>query len=519
MHWTPITGYWSQRLLTQGMDMSLAIVYARAQFGISSPLVRVEIHLSNGLPAFNIVGLPETAVKESKDRVRSALLNSYFEFPQRRITVNLSPADLPKEGGRFDLPIALGILAASEQIPKDSLKNLEFVGELALCGELREIKGCLCAAMATGKNKRALILPAANETEASLCKSTDIYLASTLLEVCAHLHGRCTLPSPKQKVAPTVIHKKDLNEIKGQLQARRALEIAACGGHNILFYGPPGTGKSMLASRLPSILPELEENEALESAAIKSITSETLSDSWLSRPFRSPHHTASAVALVGGSSPPKPGEISLAHNGVLFLDELPEFSRHVLEVLREPMESGHICISRASAQVNYPANFQLVAAMNPCPCGFYGEDSDRCNCSSAQVKRYRDKISGPLLDRIDLHVKVDSLTVEEIQSKSPGEASEIVRQRVSEIRMQQITRQKACNAQLDGKEISSYCQLTNSEKSLLAHAMRKLNLSARSYDRILKVARTIADMEKSENIQCTHISEALTYRNFDRQQL
>ena len=495
--------------------MSYATVYARAQLGISSPLVSVEVHLSNGLPAFNIVGLPETAVKESKDRVRSALLNSHFDFPQRRITVNLAPADLPKEGGRFDLPIALGILAASEQVPKESLENLEFIGELALGGDLREIRGCLCAAIQTGKNKRALILPYANEAEAALCKTTKIYLASNLLNVCAYLHKRIELPSPQRKEIGTTLYEKDLSDIKGQLKARRALEIAATGGHNILFYGPPGTGKSMLASRLPSILPAMEESEALESAAIKSIAAETIQSSWLRRPFRSPHHTSSAVALVGGGSHPKPGEISLAHNGVLFLDELPEFSRQVLEVLREPIESGYICISRANAQVQFPANFQLVAAMNPCPCGYHGDNTDRCRCTPSQVKRYRDKISGPLLDRIDLHIQVDSLPITELQNKSHGETSQIVRQRVIENRQQQLSRQEVCNAQLGSKAVQKYCNLAEEEKNLLAQAMQKLNLSARSYDRILKVARTIADISKSANIGISHLSEALSYRGFD----
>lgn len=348
--------------------MSLAIVHTRAQCGIDAPPVTVEAHLSNGLPSLSIVGLPETAVKESKDRVRSALLNSHFEFPARRITINLAPADLPKEGGRYDLAIALGILAASDQIPKDKLKSLEFYGELALSGELRPIRGALPSAMAASRNKKALILPAGNGPEAALATDADLKVANSLLEVCAYLHGRASLHSPEPQPLSNLFGIEDLADVKGQAQAKRALEVAAVGGHNLLFFGPPGTGKTMLASRLPGILPPLPEQEALEAAAIYSIAQGKIPEHWRQRPFRDPHHTASAVALVGGGSNPRPGEISLAHNGVLFLDELPEFQRSVLEVLREPLESGEIQISRANAQVRFPARFQLIAAMNPCQC-------------------------------------------------------------------------------------------------------------------------------------------------------
>ncbi len=496
--------------------MSLAIVHTRALMGISAPAVSVEVHLSNGLPAFTIVGLPETAVRESKDRVRSALLNSHFEFPQRRITVNLAPADLPKEGGRFDLAIALGILAASEQVPSDKLDDHEFVGELALSGDIRAVRGAIPTAIASSSVNHSLVLPCANNNEASLCQSTNILLADNLLKVCAYLHQRADLYPPSKPNIVETHYPKDLSEVKGQLHARRALEIAATGGHNILLYGPPGTGKSMLASRLPSVLPTMEEHEALDVASIRSLTRETTAAHWHIRPYRSPHHSSSAAALVGGGSRPSPGEISLAHKGVLFLDELPEFPRHVLEVLREPMESGHICISRAAAQVEYPADFQLVAAMNPCPCGFHGDASGKCLCTPPQVKRYRDKISGPLLDRIDLHVHVKSLPIAELQQSPEGESSATVRERVCVNRASQIQRQGVTNAALDGKGLQAHCALNEGEKSLLATAIDRLKLSARAYDRILRVARTIADMSDSANIQKHHLNEALSYRNLDR---
>jgi len=496
--------------------MSLAVVYTRAQLGIDAPLVTVESHLSNGLPGFTIVGLPETAVKESKDRVRSALLNSHFEFPQRRITVNLAPADLPKEGGRYDLAIALGILAASGQIPKENLSGYEFIGELALSGDLRPVRGSLPAAIACGSHQRTLVVPTFNTTEAALCKETEVRSASSLLQVCAHLHNRELLPTPNEPLPQQAFYPIDMSDVKGQLHARRALEIAASGGHNLLFYGPPGTGKSMLASRLPTIMPPLTEAEALEVAAVNSVASQEAPGNWLTRPFRQPHHTSSAIALVGGGSNPKPGEISLSHNGVLFLDELPEFPRQVLEVLREPLESGHICISRANAQVEYPARFQLIAAMNPCPCGFLNDGTDRCRCTPQQIARYRDKISGPLLDRIDLQVHVGSLPLQELQQKPEGEPSAVIRKRVIRARHIQLQRQGIPNAQLSGKALSKFCSLGKKESHLLATALSRLHLSARAYDRVLRVSRTLADLENSESITIPHVSEALGYRNLDR---
>ena len=498
--------------------MSLAIVYTRAKCGIDAPLVQVETHLSNGLPALNIVGLPETAVKESKDRVRSAILNSHFEFPSRRITINLAPADLPKEGGRFDLPIALGILAASGQIPIEPLQDHEFLGELGLTGELRSVQGSLAAAIKSTEANRALVLPEVNATEAALCEKATVLSTDSLLLVAAHLHGREKLqpqaPSPK----PTTAHSyPDLSDVKGQQLAKRALEVAAAGNHNLIFSGPPGTGKTMLASRLPGILPPLTQQEQLEVATVFSISNSYREDNFFLRPFRHPHHTASAVALVGGGSHPKPGEISLAHHGVLFLDELPEFQRKVLEVLREPMESGEIMISRASQQVKFPARFLLVAAMNPCPCGYYGDLQRACRCTPDQLRRYRDKVSGPLLDRIDIQVHVNRLPAHELNhSQGAQEDSAQVRQRVVGARQKQLQRNNKPNASLENKELKTFCALSNDDQQLLENAVTKLQLSPRAYHRILRVSRTIADLDNCDHINSTHLSEALGYRALDK---
>ena len=494
--------------------MGLSLVHSRGCSGVEAPLITVEVHLSGGLPSMHLVGLPETAVRESKDRVRAAVLNSGFKWPGSRVTISLAPAELPKEGGGFDLPIALGILAASKQIPNTAFEDYEFLGELSLNGELRSVRGVLPAAIRCRDSNRTLIIPLANEAEAALVKGGEKFCGVSLLEIANWLTGgkQLKICEPHPPGEPPIL--PDLCDVIGLPGPKRALEVAAAGSHNLLMAGPPGTGKTLLASRLPGILPPMTETESLEAAALASVSQAGLDyRKWGIRPFRTPHHSCSGVALAGGGSRPRPGEISLAHNGVLFLDELPEYGRHTLEILREPIESGRIVISRASRQATFPARFQLITAMNPCPCGMSGDDSGRCNCSAEQIQRYKNRISGPLLDRIDIQIEVLRPKNSILSSPTDNiESSKQVRDRVIESRWVQSQRAGKANALLSNSELEQFCHIEGETLQLLEHAAKQLYLSPRACHRILKVSRTIADLDRAENINSSHVAEAIAFR-------